>query len=197
MATKTQLRVLAHLLDNTDRLEGIRELARETRTAYCLANRTVHRLESQGAVELRKAGSTKVITLSPQADPAMLAEAERHKREGFYSSHPGLRPVLQKIIAGQQSIFFVLLVFGSYAKGSQRKDSDLDLLAIVPDESGARQMEAAIRSAARTSPHTLHETVVTEAGHRKMLGERGMNVALEAKRRHIVIYGDEQYHRMA
>ncbi len=197
MMTKTQLRVLAHLLDNTDRLEGIRELARETGTAYCLANRTLHRLESQGAVELRKAGSTKVITISPQADPAMLAEAERHKRERFLSSHPLLRPVLQKIIANQHSSFFVLLVFGSYAKGTQRKGSDLDLLAIVPDESGVRWMEAAIRSAARTTPHTLHETVVTEADYRRMLRDGGMNVALETKRRHIVMYGDEQYYRMA
>ena len=197
MTTKTQLKVLAHLLDNTDRLEGIRELARETGTAYCLANRTVHRMERQGTIDLRKAGNTKVITLSRQADPATLIEAERHKREEFYSSHPDFKPVLQKIIAGQQSSFFVLLVFGSYAKGSQRKSSDVDLLAIVPDERSVGPIEAAIRSAARTSLHALHETVVTEDDYRKMLKDTGLNVALEAKRRHIVIYGDELYYRMA
>ena len=69
--------------------------------------------------------------------------------------------ILKKMISQSKSCFFILLLFGSYAK-QPRKDSDLDMLAIVPEQKQSEIIENAIASVARTSTIRIHDTILTE-----------------------------------
>lgn len=194
MHTITQLKIMAHLLDNDSTALGIRELARAIGSAYYLVQRNVRQLKEKSIITLTKAGRTHIISLNREASQAII-EAERYKRQRFYKNYPQLKTVLAKIIDTAGSCFFALLVFGSYT-ATPRKGSDLDLLIIVPDERHADEMERAVTSAARTSQAKIHQTIVTEDGFREMLLTKGLTVAREADARHVIIYGDDQYHKL-
>lgn len=195
MLTKTQLKILSYLIDNKDRLLGIRELAKEISTVYYLVQRNIQQLKDKKIIVLNKAGKTNLISLHQQVDSAYLIEAEKFKRELFYKKYPDIKVTLKKIIEQAESCFFIFLVFGSYAK-QPRRDSDLDLLIIVPNQRYEKIMEKVISSVARTSTIKIHETISTEKSFISMLQKRELNVVLEAKEKHILIYGNENYYKL-
>ncbi|MFH1683216.1 MAG: nucleotidyltransferase domain-containing protein [Candidatus Woesearchaeota archaeon] len=193
MLTKTQLKILVYLIDHQDELLGIRELAKRISVVYYLVQKNVQRLKEKNIITLQKAGRTSIIRISSEVEPSYLLEAERFKKELFYQKYPHLKVISKKIIQQMASSFFVLLVFGSYASGNPRKDSDLDLLIITPKPKNA---ERTIRSIARTSTIDIHETIVTEKSFLSMLQKKELNVALEAEMNHILIYGTENFYKL-
>lgn len=195
MLTRTQQKILVYLIDNQEKLLGIRELAREISSVYYLVQRNIQQLKKRKIITLQKAGKTSIISLHSQIDPAYLVEIERIKRLQFYKKYPHLKVTLKKIIEQAKSSFFILLVFGSYAK-QPRKDSDLDLLIITLNQKQATIMEKHVSSVARTSLIKIHETIITEKSFISMLSKKELNVALEAKRKHILIYGLENYYKL-
>lgn len=196
MLTKTQLKIIAYLIDNKDKLVGIRELAKEISCVYYLVQRNIHQLKEKDIIDIRKAGKTNLISLNQEADYSYLVEAEKFKRELFYKKYPSLKIMLKKIIKQSKSSFFILLVFGSYAKERARKDSDLDLLVIVSNQKQAEIIEKVISSIARISPIKIHETIINEKSFVSMFQKKELNVVLEAKNKHILIYGDELYYKL-
>lgn len=195
MLTKTQLKILSYLIDNKDRLLGIRELAKEISTVYYLVQRNIQQLKDKKIIVLNKAGKTNLISLHQQVDSVYLIEAEKFKRELFYKKYPDIKVTLKKMIEQAESCFFIFLVFGSYAK-QPRKGSDLDLLIIVPNQRYEKIMEKVIFSVARTSTIKIHETISTEKSFISMLQKKELNVVLEAKEKHILIYGNENYYKL-
>ncbi|MBI4981449.1 nucleotidyltransferase domain-containing protein [Candidatus Woesearchaeota archaeon] len=196
MLTPTQLKILAHLTDHPNKHLGIRELARDISTVYYLVQKNIQQLKKEKIINIVRAGKTDLIFLNKQIDSAGLVEAENFKKEHFYQKYPHLKITLRKIIASVGSSFFILLVFGSYAKNRPREDSDLDLLVVVPHQGQVELMERIISSAARTSTFRIHETIVTEKSFVLMLSKKELNVANEAKETHILIYGTENYYKL-
>jgi|SRR3989344_3342445 len=195
MANKTQLKILSYLIDNKEKLLGIRELAKEISTAYYLVQRNIHQLKEKNIIQLQKAGKTHIITLSKEANSYDLIEAEAFKRELFFKKYPEIKVILKKIIKQAGSCFFVMLVFGSYTK-NPRKDSDLDLLILVPDEKYSNPINNAISSVARTSPIEIHETILTEESFLSLSRKKELNVASESLNNHIIIYGSENFYKL-
>ncbi len=195
MLTKTQLKILSYLIDNKEKLVGIRELAREISVAYYLVQMNVQDLKSKKIITLQRAGKTDIIRINESADSSCLIEAEKFKKEEFYRKFPEIRVVLHKIIKETPFSFFIILVFGSYAK-KPRKNSDLDLLIIVPDENSKELMQRTASSVSRTSLIKIHETILTEDSFVSMLNKKELNVATEAVNKNIIIYGGENYYKL-
>lgn len=191
----TQLKILSYLIGHPDEFLGIRQLARNINVVYYLTQRSVQQLKKQKILALMPAGRTQLVKLHSQIDKSILIKAENFKRELFYQKYPALKIVLKKIIGQAGSCFFVMMVFGSYVK-KPKKDSDLDLLIIVPTQDQLDPMERTVYSIARTSPIKLHETIVTEKSFLSMLQKRELTVANEAKEKHILIYGLDLYYKL-
>ncbi|MBI2668472.1 hypothetical protein HYX14_01390 [Candidatus Woesearchaeota archaeon] len=195
MLTKTQLKIVAYLLDNQSQPFGIRELARGISTVYYLVQKNVHQLKKMGVITLQEAGKTSLVNFHHQVNPLPLIAAEEFKRELFYQKYPSIKVTLRKITEQAETCFFVLLVFGSYAK-QPRTDSDLDLLLIVPDQKQVKIMERIIFSTARLSTVKIHDVIITENSFRTMFNRKELNVVQEAKEKHILIYGDDLYYKL-
>lgn len=196
MLNKTQLKILSYLIDNQDKFLGIRELARRISVVYYLVHRNIQYLKEKNIVIIEKAGKTSLIRLHPMVNSSYLVEAEKLKRELFYSRHPSFKVIFQKIIEQSKSCFFILLVFGSYAKQQEKKDSDLDLLVIVPSQGQINMAERVISSIARTSSVKIHDSVISESSFVSMLQKKELNIGLEAKEKHILIYGNSLYYKL-
>lgn len=195
MLTKTQLKIVSYLIDHPYNHFGIRELAKQISTVYYLIQRNVQQLNKAKIIELHPAGKTHLVKLHPRIGVQPLLDAETYKRFLFYQKYPAIQVILQKIIQQAHSCFFVLLVFGSYVQ-QPRKDSDLDLLLIMPNQEQAELMERVIASMTRTSVLKIHETIITEQSFITMAQKKELNVAKEALEKHILIYGDQLYHKL-
>ena len=77
-----------------------------------------------------------------------------------------------------------------------RKDSDLDLLIVIPDAKYEEGIQKTISSVSRTSSIKIHETLLTEDSFRSQLNKKELNVAAEAMDKHIIIYNGENYYNL-
>ena len=88
-----------------------------------------------------------------------------------------------------------MLLFGSYAKRTQKKSSDIDLMVICPD--GLEDaFEKDISRTARSMPLPLHPLVFSESQFIEMANAKEPNVGQEALKNNVILYGIEQYYEM-
>jgi predicted nucleotidyltransferase len=99
--------------------------------------------------------------------------------------------LVSDIVSKSELPFFSLVVFGSYAKGTVTKRSDLDLLLVTPDRKFESTVEIAVKSAEALSNVPVHEIITTYSEFSDMLAERKINVAKEVIQDRLVAYGAE------
>ncbi len=122
---------------------------------------------------------------------------EHLRKEKFFAKHPSIRAAVGDFLSRTKRSFFVLLIFGSYAEGRPRKDSDVDILAILPEEDKDEVFERELYAA--LSPYTLkfHISVISQESFINVLTRRDeINVANETLNRHVILFGGESYYRL-
>ena len=103
------------------------EIARKVKTTPGTAQRELNRLLSQDFITFRKRGNLNIYRLNESY--ALLPEIEAVVRKTI-----GIEVELKDKLSGVKGIRFAFL-FGSYAKGGLKSDSDIDLFIIgAPDE---------------------------------------------------------------
>ncbi|MBI4453328.1 nucleotidyltransferase domain-containing protein [Candidatus Woesearchaeota archaeon] len=196
MLINTQLKILTHLIDNKEQLVGIRELSKKIGVVYYLVQQNVHKLKGKNILTIKKAGKTSVVQISPLINIKYLVKAEEYKKEVFLARNPKIRVIINDIIKESKTKFFSLVIFGSYAKGAQRKNSDLDILVIMPNKKDINTMEKTINNIKHISPVPIHDIIVDEKSFNEMKNMDELNVATEVIKRHVVIYGAEIFCRL-
>jgi predicted nucleotidyltransferase len=74
--------------------------------------------------------------------------------------HPDCLPtIIERIVRGFDPVRIIL--FGSYARGEARADSDVDLLVVLPEIANKRQTAVAIRRALNGVPVSKDVIVTT------------------------------------
>ena len=103
------------------------EIARRARTSAGTAQRELNRLLAQDFITFRKRGNLNIYRLNE--DYGLLDEIRSIIRKTF-----GIEVMLGKELSKVKGVQFAFL-FGSYAKGSLKSDSDIDLFIIgTPEE---------------------------------------------------------------
>ena len=103
------------------------EIARRARTSAGTAQRELNRLLAQDFITFRKKGNLNIYSLNETY--SLLNEIESIVRKTF-----GIEVELGKELRKVRGVLFAFL-YGSYAKGSIKSDSDIDLFIIGnPDE---------------------------------------------------------------
>ncbi len=147
---------------------------------------TVKKLVADGIVSLEKFGRTNICTLVERNNP-LIFWAEYVRRERL------LRDKRFKVIYDTLNSLkfpFGCLVFGSYAKNSATKASDIDLM-IIADQN----KEKPIRRVISTIPMNMHPTFLTEEEFLAMASSNNFTVVSEALKRNIILIGIEDHYR--
>ncbi len=92
--------------------------------------------------------------------------------------------------------FFILSVFGSYAKGTATKKSDLDIAVIVESEESKKEVAPLIETIKRREILKIDYYIFTEKEFLEMLTNEQQNVGKEIYRVNIIYYGLIQYYKM-
>ena len=92
--------------------------------------------------------------------------------------------------------FFILLIFGSYAKRTETKKSDLDIAVIVESEESKKEVQPLIETIKRRELLKIDYSVFTEKEFLEMLTNDKQNVGKEIYRAGLIYYGSIEYYKL-
>lgn len=115
----------------------INEIAKQLDEYYSFMHRIITRLEKYEVIKKRKAGKAYLCSLNfSEKTMAMLKLAELEKRDELYAKNKHLKLILEDFLKPLESKIISAVLFGSYSKGVQTKESDIDILLIVKNKAG-------------------------------------------------------------
>jgi len=184
MANET-FEILRILVDNHEERFSIRKLSKLRDINYKSAYNAVKKLQDKGLVDLEKIGNTIICTFTRRFDP-LVFEVEYQRKEDF-KKNKDFNVICSRL--EELKFQFVALLFGSYAKKSQGKGSDIDLLVISENEREVKRAVSLI-------PLKIHLTAVTNEEFDIMAKSKEFSVVSEAMKNNIILVGIEDYYRM-
>lgn len=182
-----RLKILNHLGKNIGREFTMHELSKATKIPYATFYRTVKLMDE--LVVLRSVGkaTTMAINTENTSLKAYLTIASEEERKEFLKK----KRIISKI-ASEISTNDTVLLFGSYAKGTEREESDIDLLIINKD--GKRTLSFAKQET--LFKKKINPIFITPTEFTLMLQEKEENVGKQALKNHIILKNPEKFWEM-
>ncbi|NQU79294.1 nucleotidyltransferase domain-containing protein [Candidatus Woesearchaeota archaeon] len=185
--------IIRHIIEKKNEELNILKISKESRMDYKNVHSIVKRLEKESLVRLESFGQSKRVKLIPQVHP-LIFEAEYNRRKDILKNK-NLAVMLNDFKNALKSNCYIIILFGSYAKKTQTKNSDIDLMFIVPD--GKEELfEKDIHRVAISLPLPIHWLVFSEKHFLEMVNAKESNVGQEASKNNIILYGIEPYYEM-
>ncbi len=180
-----KLHILKLLIENQDKTYSMRQIALQRKINYKSAYINLKLLAKEGVINLQKLGNTTICSFNQTWNPSVLKVEyarlqELLKNKNFLIIYNRLAKVNSQ---------FILILFGSYAKGQETKNSDIDFLLITNEP---KPIEREIH----LIPLKIHMTHITYENLRSMLKSKEFTVVSEAIKKNILLFGAEDYYRM-
>ena len=186
MANET-IEILKLLISNKEETFSIRKISKIREINYKSAYLSLRFLEKEKLVTLKKIGNTLSCAFNNKFND-LVFKAEYLRREEVLKDKNFLVLYNQLKKINKQ---FILLLFGSYAKRTANKNSDMDLLLISNEE-----VDKIIHSEIRLLPINFHLTAISYEEFASMLKSKEFTVVSEAVKKNIILYGIEDYYRI-
>ena len=195
MITKKQLKLLQPFLVNIFKEHGLRELGRlaqeKSNNAVQLA---LKQFEKEKIVASRKVGTSKLyrINLNNELSYDYLALLKYEGlQKAICQSIEALKEQIEKY-----TLFYSLVIFGSYAIGEQSKRSDLDIAILIPDNSQEKNMKIALNMVSSGALIPIHGQIITFDDLIKMLTIKHENVGKEIARKHRAVHNINIFYKI-
>ncbi len=186
MGMDADIRILKLLISSREEGFTIRGIAEAAGINYRIAYYRVKELAKEGLVKITRAGQSKVCQFTNRFNNKVY-EAEYSRREDLFRKNKDFY-VLHKRLA-ELNFVFVALLFGSHAKGTADKHSDIDIMTIGGDKKE-------IEKIASIWPEKIHLTALSAEDFIHMAKSREFTVVGEAIRNNIILIGKGEYYRL-
>ena len=115
---------IVELLLRTD--THVRGIAKKLNESHSTILRKLNNLKKENVIDSRKEGKNKIFFLKQNLiSRNYIFQAEFHKLTKLIQNHPELNIIFEEILKKTDEKLIVL--FGSYTKGLEKKDSDIDI----------------------------------------------------------------------
>src|SRR3989338_6085222 len=205
MRRETVLKIVGLFRKNLGKGFTILEISKLLKIGYRPAYNHIIELEEIKAITTKKIGSAKQCSMNLENVQSrhFLQEVDLVRTEELYRTHQKLKTILDevipKIINQIIASLHTIVLFGSHAKGTATKSSDIDLLFIVSNIKDRRVREKIERECAsyQHSHNVKISPLITDIEEfKKMLKSKEMNVGKESKEYGIALHGSEQFWRL-
>lgn len=181
----SEIKILKLLIGNKEEKYTIKRIAEALKINYRIAYEKAMKLQKDGLIRITKTGNSNICEFANKFDSVVFdAEYERKKdlflNKDFLMVHNRL---------AELKFPFIALLFGSYARGTADKRSDIDILAVGGDEKE-------IKAALSLLPRKIHLIGVTYEEFIQMAKSREFTVVSEAIKNNIILIGIEEYYRL-
>ena len=187
-----EVEVVKLLIEQRDKDLSINQIAKLLKKDYKNTHNMVTRLVKMSLVRLQLFGNSQRVTLVNKPHP-LVFEAEYSRKSALLKNKN--IAVMHDAFTKLRSTLYILLVFGSYAKKTYTKHSDIDLLFIVSD-AAEDNMEKEIQNIANTLPLKLHVHVFKETDFKAMKNSKEITVGSEVMKHNVILHGVESYYEV-
>ncbi|MDP3727930.1 MAG: nucleotidyltransferase domain-containing protein [bacterium] len=193
MLTKTQKDILCLLLNNKEKNWSMLSLAKQLKKSYALTYNNIKNLEEKEIVRKESIAPSQIIKIHEYIPNNILFEIELERRERFLKKYSWMKVFLSELVKNADHPFFILLLFGSYAKGEEKKQSDIDLLLITKTKNDNLEKTLS-QEYTKGRKSIIH---IDEKDWKEMRrNTKEFNIGNEAERQHIILYGIELFFQL-
>ncbi len=205
MRRETVLKIVDLLRKNLGKGFTILEISKLLKIGYRPAYNHIAELEKIKAITTKRVGSAKqcFFNLENAQSLHFLQEIDLERKEELYKSNQKLKAILEEIIPKITnkitSSLHSIILFGSHAKGTATKSSDIDLLFIISnikDKSVRDTIELECANYQHSYNVKISSLITNMEEFKKMLKAKEMNIGKETKEYGIALYGSEQFWRL-
>lgn len=182
-------KVLKFLIENKDSPHSILEISRELKSDYKNTSSALNSL-SQKVFSKSKIGNSYSISFNSNLDFDTFL-LEKLRTDEFLEKHPKLK-LLKNSIEEVGYPFMIALVFGSYAKNQENKNSDVDI-CIISDSSENREK---LSQKLNLFSLNLEIQEFTVKEFSLMLSKKQDNLSHEIIKNNILLFGIENYYNL-
>ena len=187
MLTKKQLRILNIFQKNEFKKltwKRVKELSKEKSSS--VIQDAIKAFLSEELINEEKIGTSKIYTINHKNNK-VYTYFETYNKESLP------KQVLKSVKELEDSLdkhtpFYSIVIFGSYASGEQKKDSDLDIAVFIEQEDKRKIVEAVFKSMELKSILTMDGHVITKDEFLEMLKVDYENLGKEIAREHLIIH---------
>ncbi len=181
----SSIEILKLLLERKEERFTINRIAENLKINYRIAYEQVMKLEKEGLLKITKAGNSKICEFTNKFDNKVF-ESEYSRRKELFKNKDLL--IIHNRLA-ELKFPFIALLFGSYAKKTSKKHSDIDILTIGGNE---KEIQVTIS----LLPNEIHLTAISYENFIQMAKSKEFTVVSEAIKDNIILIGIEEYYRM-
>ncbi len=205
MRQETLLKIVELMRKELDKGLTIMEISKRLKIGYRPTHNHITEMEKEGIIKVLKIGNSKQCKLNLENPKTrhLLQELDIKRKRDLYDKNPKLKSVIDilmsKLTEKYISELLSIVLFGSYAKGTANKQSDIDLMFIVNDLKDKNLREAIERECAsfQYSHNIKISPLITNIDEfKKMLNSKDLNVGKETKEFGISLYGHELFWRV-
>jgi len=186
----TKIKILNLLLSHKSQQFTINNIAKSIGVDYKTVYLEVQNLIKNNIIDAKSIGHTTLCSLMLKEFNSDIFMAESTRREELFKNKN--LNVLCSYFQEIKEPFFILLLFGSYASGKARKNSDIDIMLIVDNE----KLTSQIKNKAKLIPLNIHLVAFTSEEFLSQLRTTEFNVGKEAFNNNIILFGIEDYYRL-
>ena len=180
-------KVLKYLIENKEPT-SIKSISDAIKTDYKNTFTTIKTLEP--LISKQKLSNLNLITLAPAPEIEIL-QTEQKRTEEFLLKNKEIK-FIQEDIEELNYPFIIGIIFGSYAKNTNTKNSDIDLCVICDNEENKKKIYEKI--SIQSLKIELHEFTIEE--FISMLKTIQLNVGHEIVKNNIILFGAENYYSL-
>ncbi|MEK6864511.1 MAG: nucleotidyltransferase domain-containing protein [Nanoarchaeota archaeon] len=154
---------------------------------------TLKRLVNNGILNEEKAGNVLLYSLNLGSLKAQVYAGMAAEHKAWSSKHIPYNN-LEKLKNKIHTPFYILLITGSYAKGKQRADSDMDVVIICDDKEEPQTFYAELRLFCEMSIPEIHLYTFKKSELLAMLLNNEANYGKEIAKNCLILAGGREYY---
>jgi predicted nucleotidyltransferase len=175
---------------------SIRDIAKSVAKQYAPVHTAIQRMINKKVLKKQRIGHTDYCSLELNGDSSSFCFAEAWRAKQFMKKNKVAGQIIGEVLEKLKANFYVLVLFGSYAKGSQTERSDIDLLLVADNNSRAEELERTISAVSRLSKKSLHIMSMDFKDFTDMASNKETSAVNQALGNHIIFSGYEEYYKM-
>jgi len=195
MITAKQLRILGVFAKNPfaehTRKEVKKDSNEKSNNSLALA---INLLKKEGVLIEKKIGRSGLLTLNLDNDLTSYYLALCALCRIPNAAKPALENLKKEI--SEETPFYSVVIFGSYAVGEQKKYSDLDIAVFIENVEKRKQIEALANSAKLKSIIEMDIHIIPRAEMIEMLTDKEENLGKQIARKHLSVYNNQIFYKI-
>ncbi len=152
----------------------------------------VKALSKAGILNIGTKGHSKIVELNLESTLAIRHLSLLDELEAEEKNIPNIGKIFD--MTGANTAYFTLIIGGSYASGTQTRDSDLDIVVLVDDKADTKAVMNTLKNKGGLMVPEVHPYVFTGKDFSQMLLAKEENYGKLLFRKRLIYFGAESYY---